>query len=216
MKTLSITVLCCCLSLLSLAQNGISNSPSDLAFTQSLEVRVDGKPYAIITAAARNQEGNSIPINNLSAGSHVILLKPLTDPASTQATASPLVLPDIAGPLPGRANRVQQRIELTEEERDSIKIEFYDNGIVDQDTISVYKDDQPVMQKKMVSTEALRFFTSLPAGQKVQRIKMEAQNLGTIAPNTALMIVTTRKARYTIPLTGDLQTNAVVEFLIKE
>jgi hypothetical protein len=45
---------------------------------------------------------------------------------------------------------------------------------------------------------------------------MVGENLGSIPPNTALMIVTAGKERYRLYLTADEKQNALVRFIYKE
>ena len=45
---------------------------------------------------------------------------------------------------------------------------------------------------------------------------MQAENLGSIPPNTALMIIKTRKKRYEVRLSSDHNKTAAVEFVLTE
>jgi hypothetical protein len=221
MKKLFTIVLSCIVGLNTQAQNGISTISAD---GPDREVVVDGKSYMIIPPAVRNTTtSTTININNLSAGQHVINLRSLraeeTGTGIAKVIPEPLPLnnpPAAILPQPGRLNILQKQVLISLEEKDSIKVELYDNGMIDNDTVSLFRDDQPVLHHARLSGKPLVFYTQFEKEQPVQVLKMEALNLGTIAPNTALMIVTTRKARYTVPLSGDLEKNAVVELILKQ
>ena len=223
MKTLLALLLSCTTGLATLAQNGISTITADGPLHQDLEVLVDGKSYAIIPGSVRqNASGNTIQVSNLSAGQHIILFKPMGGEApvagfaKVENPAASINSAVVFSPLPVRLNIIQKQIIITPAEKDSIKVELYDNGVIDNDTVSLYRDNRVIAQNRMLSGKPVVFYTSFENGQAMQVLKMEAKNLGTIAPNTALMIVTTAKARYTVPLSGDMEKNAVVELILKQ
>lgn len=114
--------------------------------------------------------------------------------------------------LHSRIADVQKVIEIRENEKDSIKVELVDNGEIDNDSVSVFFNDQIVLAKQRISASPISFFLSLPDSGKVHMIKLVAENLGTIPPNTALMIITTKTNRYQIFLTSSKKANAIVEF----
>ena len=92
----------------------------------------------------------------------------------------------------------------------TVRIYVYDNAVVDGDTISVFVDKLPVLIKKQISEKALFFeFTVHDAGKPVEII-MQAENLGSIPPNTALMVVETLNKRYEVRLSSSFEKHAVV------
>ena len=113
-----------------------------------------------------------------------------------------------------RKTDIQKIIEVPKAEKDSIKVAVYDNGEIDHDTISVYLNDKPVLQHQLITDKPLVFYLSLDKEQQFQKIKMVAENLGTVPPNTALMIISTKQKRYEVRLSSDLDKNAVVEFVL--
>jgi len=117
---------------------------------------------------------------------------------------------------PGRTTDVQKIIELTKEETDSVKIDIYDNGEIDNDTVSAYFNDSLLIGNARVSEIPLSFNISFDKRVQFQKIKLVAENLGNIPPNTALMIITTRKNRFTINLSSDYIQSGTVEFFLKE
>jgi hypothetical protein len=115
-----------------------------------------------------------------------------------------------------RNTDIQKVIELTLDEIDSIRCAVYDNGEIDNDTASVYFNDSLIINKQRLSAQPIEFYVSFDKTKQMQKIKLFANNLGSIPPNTALLIITTRKNRYLITLSSDYSRNGSVEFFLKE
>lgn len=115
-----------------------------------------------------------------------------------------------------RASDIQKIIEVGAAEKDSINITIYDNGEVDNDSVSLYIDDKPLLKKQGISDKPVSVYLSLDKTLQFQKLKMVAENLGTLPPNTAVMIITTKKKRYEVHMSSDLEKNAVVEFVLTE
>ncbi len=115
-----------------------------------------------------------------------------------------------------RITDIQKLIEVSKSETDSIKISVYDNGEIDGDSISVYKNDSAIFINKPISTNPIVFYLSLDKSIQLQKIKMIAENMGSIPPNTALMIIETAKKRYEVHLSSNFEKNASVEFFLLE
>lgn len=115
-----------------------------------------------------------------------------------------------------RTTDVQKIVELDAAHTDSIKIDVYDNGEIDGDAISVYLNDSVLIKNTILSQKALSFFISLNKNLQFQKLKMVAENLGSIPPNTALMIISIRNNRVTLNLSSDYAKNATVEFVLKK
>lgn len=115
-----------------------------------------------------------------------------------------------------RIDDLQMIIEVDKKDKDSIRIDLYDNGQIDNDTVSVYVNERLVINKQMITAKPVTFFISLSEDQHFDKIKLIAENLGTIPPNTALMVVTTKKKKYDVLLSSTYEKSAVVEFFLKE
>jgi len=115
-----------------------------------------------------------------------------------------------------RKTDIQKVIELTLDEIDSVKCAIYDNGEIDNDTASVYLNDSLILKKQRLSAQPVEFYVSLDKTKQMQKIRLFADNLGSIPPNTALLIITTRKNRYIIILSSNYSQNGSVEFFLKD
>ena len=101
-------------------------------------------------------------------------------------------------------------------ESDSINVDFYDNGEVDGDSISVFLNDKLIAFNRKLSTRSVHFDIPLDPTKEVNEITMFADNLGSIPPNTALMIVNDGKKRYEIRLTSNLEKSATIKLKRKK
>lgn len=91
-----------------------------------------------------------------------------------------------------------------------ITIELYDNGEVDGDTITVYDNNKVIAWKKGLTDKPITLNIKADANTPTHELVMVADNLGTIPPNTALMVVTTGGKRYQVFISSDTQKNAKV------
>jgi hypothetical protein len=93
---------------------------------------------------------------------------------------------------------------------DSVRLTFYDNGDIDGDSISVYYNKVPVLTKQALSAQGINLYLRLDPQTKVHEISMFAENLGTIPPNTALMVIYDGEVRHEVFLTSSMTLNATV------
>lgn len=108
-----------------------------------------------------------------------------------------------------RQNELAQTLTLTSEE---ISVRLYDNGDVDDDTISVYLDGKVILSNKRLSTVPISIKLKLDEDNPEHVLIMVAENLGRIPPNTSLMIVQDGDKRYQVSITSTEQKNAMVRF----
>lgn len=93
---------------------------------------------------------------------------------------------------------------------DSLKVTLYDNGEVDNDTISLFYNRKLVAAKKMLSDKPLTFM--LPVDTTINEIAMFAENLGKLPPNTALAVIYAGEKRFELSMTSTFIKNATIRF----
>jgi hypothetical protein len=93
---------------------------------------------------------------------------------------------------------------------DTLSVDFYDNGEVDGDSISIFYNNKLIAFNRLLSTKAVHFNVGLDTTRDINEISMFADNLGSIPPNTALMVVIDGKKRYEISMSSNLQQNATL------
>ncbi|MBS1921449.1 MAG: hypothetical protein JST17_14445 [Bacteroidetes bacterium] len=107
-----------------------------------------------------------------------------------------------------RENVIANEIEVAS---DSLKVDFYDNGEVDGDSISIFFNNKLIAFHQMLSTKSVHFDLVLDTTKQINELAMFADNLGSIPPNTALMIIDDGKNRFEARLTSNLSKNATVQ-----
>lgn len=118
------------------------------------------------------------------------------------------VLP-IPKAISGRDNEVVKTIYTSARK---LIINIYDNGAIDNDTISVYHNRKLVLSKKRLTDRPLTVEIELSEDDDTHELVMVAENLGEIPPNTSLMVVNAGNKYYEVRITSTEQKNAVVVF----
>ncbi len=118
------------------------------------------------------------------------------------------------------SNQFKEREKIVAQElivdSDTLKVDFYDNGEIDGDSISVFLNDKLIAFNRILTTRSVHFDIPLDSTKDVNEITMFADNLGSIPPNTALMIVNDGKKRYEIRLTSNLEKSATIKLKRKK
>lgn len=97
---------------------------------------------------------------------------------------------------------------------DSIILSLYDNGAIDGDTVSVIVNDKVVMPKVglLATAHNQTIYLTPEMGDSI-KIVLYAENLGSIPPNTGLLIVRDGGRNHEIRFSGDLRTNSAIILL---
>ena len=90
-----------------------------------------------------------------------------------------------------------------------IDVELYDNGTIDGDSVSVYLNKQIVLKEFGLTDVAKKLQLKLNPSSD-NEILIVAENLGSIPPNTGLMVIYANGVRHEIHVSSSFQTNAKV------
>lgn len=112
-------------------------------------------------------------------------------------------------PLKDRTNELFKTISVSVSE---LTVKLYDNGEIDDDTISVYLNKKLVLSHKKLTAAPLVVTIKLDESDPDQELVMVAENLGRIPPNTSLMVVDAGSQRFEVRITSTEQKNAMVKF----
>lgn len=116
-------------------------------------------------------------------------------------------------PIAELENRKIETIETVYFTGDSIYLGLYDNGTVDGDSVSLIVNGEVLLMHQLLSTRVISKTIQTPVGLDSINIIMYAENLGTIAPNSGLLVIKDGDSRHDIFFSGDLQKNAAVLLL---
>lgn len=119
-------------------------------------------------------------------------------------------------PVSGFKYRRKDIIKTIPISHETFKIDFYDNGEIDGDSISVFYNGKIVLSHQRLSDKPISLKLELDTDTQENLVTMYAENLGTIPPNTALMIVTDGDKRYEVRITSDTEKSGSVIFVHKD
>lgn len=143
-------------------------------------------------------------------------------PDTKKDDAAPTILPEkraLKFPVPrvllDRENKLVRTITTSQPD---IKIDFWDNSVIDNDTITVYHNNEMVVKSGRLSDKPITIRIKCSKDDDHHEIVVVADNLGDIPPNTALMVVTAGRERYEVFLASNEKTNAkvVINYVPKE
>ena len=109
------------------------------------------------------------------------------------------------------ATRKIETIRSVNVKTDSLLISLYDNGDIDGDTVSVVLNGTTIISRQGLTANAINktVYLTPDLGDSMQLI-MYAENLGSIPPNTGLLILQDGNDRYEIRFAGDLKKNSAI------
>lgn len=111
-----------------------------------------------------------------------------------------------------RKSEVLKTIQI---ENETFKVDLYDNGEIDGDSISLFYNNKLIVSHKRLTTKPLSLTLNIPEDDTVNELTMYAENLGEIPPNTALMVVTDGDKRYEVRIASDLKNSGTIRFVHK-
>lgn len=160
---------------------------------------------------------NNPPVNKpVVKNNPPVIIKPKTDTTTKITSNTPPVIktnPTVLLPKPAvlknRSNEVMKTLLVSSPD---VTVKLYDNGEIDDDTISVYLDNKLMLSSKRLTASPLIITFKLEDDNTDHALTMVAENLGRIPPNTSLMVVESGEQRFDVRITSTEQKNAVVRF----
>ena len=141
------------------------------------------------------------------------VMKPVTGNIAKNDSSIRKTKPVVITPAPPDIkNRINELVKTLNISSNQVTVKLFDNGEIDGDTISVYLDNKLVLSDKRLTAAPLILRFDMNEQQDEHELTMVAENLGTIPPNTSLMIVEAGTQRFEVRITSTEQKNAVVKF----
>ncbi|MEP7110070.1 MAG: hypothetical protein ABI760_18895 [Ferruginibacter sp.] len=122
----------------------------------------------------------------------------------------PILTPDRG--FEKRSNDIIKTIEIG---NPTFKVDLYDNGDIDGDSISLFYNGKLLLSHKRLSDKPITLSLDAGIGKEINELTMYADNLGEIPPNTALMVVTDGDRRYEVRIASDLKKSGTIRFVHK-
>ena len=150
----------------------------------------------------------------------IVRVEPKLDSMSVKrdtiiAVPAPVIVtpPPIAEIKQARQNDTVATVVTKEK---TITITMYDNGQIDGDTITVFHNNMVIADRLGVSATPYKFTIHIDKDHPSHEIVFVANNLGSIPPNTAVLIIETGDKKYNLFASSDLKRNSVVIFRFEE
>jgi hypothetical protein len=132
---------------------------------------------------------------------------PLSEKPATVERRPEILLPPVPKPISSRLNPIIKKIETEETE---MTIQLFDNGQIDGDTVSIFHNNRQIVDRAGLSVTPVTVKIKVDKLHPHHELVMVAENLGSIPPNTSLMIITTKNNRYELFITSTEQKNAKI------
>ena len=175
------------------------------------EQPVTQKPIIKLTPVQEKPVDKTTPVTKEKPGTEKIVKQPETVVVkNVEAKATiPVSIPSAVDV----AKRSIETIQSVYFKTDSLVLTLYDNGEVDGDTVSVLMNGQVIMPRVGLSTNAVRktIYITDDISDSLQII-MYAETLGSLPPNTGLLIVYDGTDRYEIRFSGDMQRSSAIMY----
>lgn len=126
--------------------------------------------------------------------------------------------PEELAKLQGSLNLQQRENELVTTlslKTPEVRIDLYDNAEIDNDTVTIFLNNKLLLYKQRLTDKPLTLQLKAFPNTDYELV-MYADNLGSIPPNTALMVVTAGGQKQEVRLAASDKKNAAVRFRLKE
>ena len=194
----------------------VSNSPGKLpgkiptcytSFKEAPEKKVPAKTKILLPK--KTDSTKHIVINKPARIDSTIKKIELINPKKDIPKAAPIDVNESIMIAAMKARKKNEVSTLSVNVR-KIELKLYDNGIVDNDTVSVFYNGRLIKSKQGLTENPILINIELEEDTNTHEITMFAENLGTFAPNTALIVVTAGKKRFELHSSANLNENAVL------
>lgn len=190
-------------------------SPAKPKTTPPVVKKTTPKPNKPVAKTAPVKK-DTVSTGNPVAGSqqHIARIQEKTTKDSAKTSTPGTLIPAMPG-FERRAKNILKTIDIPSF-HEEIRVDFYDNGEIDGDTISVFFNNKLVLSGKRLTDKPLSLNLKLDPGKEDNELVMYADNLGSIPPNTALMVVTIDGKRYEVYITSTEKSSGTIRFRKKE
>ncbi len=191
--------------------------PSVAVIAKPVEIKkpvtipIIAKPSPPVAVVAKLVEGKK------PAPPPIVIVMPKEIPVAVVEKKPNPIMPAVAT---GAADVNKRAIATTQAvfyQTDSLVLSLFDNGYVDGDTVSVVMNGEIIFSKQGLSTKAVsKTIHITKETPDTIKLVMYAENLGSIPPNTGLLVVHDGEAVYDVRFSADLKSNAAINLTRKK
>jgi hypothetical protein len=95
----------------------------------------------------------------------------------------------------------------------TIRLDFYDNAEIDGDSITVKVNNKVVLTHQRLGLKPLTAYIKVDLRNTFHEVEMIAENLGSIPPNTAILIITAGEKQHRLSLSSTESKAARIRFV---
>ena len=184
--------------------------------TPSKSTKIDAPNTILNASISANKIPPSVEKKNIQATVNSIIetdtdevvVENEATPTSTTTQNSirnqPINLPWV---LVGRENKLVKKIITNSK---TVSIDLFDNGTIDNDTIIVFDNKKLLVNKKRLSYKAIHLEFNFTENSREHEVIIVAHNMGTVPPNTALLLLKDGKNRQEYFITSTNKINAKI------
>jgi hypothetical protein len=163
----------------------------------------------VVTKNASNSTGQLITSNSTSeTTTDDVIVENESIASNTVAQNTirnqPINLPWV---LVGRENKLVKKIVTNSK---NISIDLFDNGTIDNDTVLVFDNKKLLVNKKRLSYKSIHLEFDFTENMREHEVIIVAHNMGTVPPNTALLLYKDGKNRQEYFITTTNKINAKI------
>lgn len=100
-------------------------------------------------------------------------------------------------------------------ENDSVLVSIYDTGAIDGDSITLLFNGKIITEHKLLTAKSEAFILHFDKKKNKNELVMYAENLGSIPPNTALVVIHDSNKTYEINISSSYTSNGMISFVLK-
>ena len=184
--------------------------------TPSKSTKIDAPNTILNASISANKIPPSVEKKNIQAtvnstietDTDEVVVENEAAPTSTTTQNSirnqPINLPWV---LVGRENKLVKKIITNSK---MVSIDLFDNGTIDNDTIIVFDNKKLLVNKKRLSYKAIHLEFNFTENSREHEVIIVAHNMGTVPPNTALLLLKDGKNRQEYFITSTNKINAKI------
>lgn len=115
-----------------------------------------------------------------------------------------------------KTRRQNDTISTIYTNKNTIKVSLFDNGQIDGDTVTVLHNNSVVSSRLGVTGNPYKFEIAIDPEHPRHEVVLIAHNVGSIPPNTAVVIIEAGDKTYRLTASTDLNKNSVIIFEYRE